>query len=66
MFTFNCYNYVTWFRLLTHLGVNNIWAANMINKNWLGKCTIGVDKQPQKWNVGSFDSSHQAKIAVQL
>ena len=34
-------NYFTFFRLLTHLGVNNIWATRVLNKNRLRiKCTI--------------------------
>ena len=38
-------NYFTSFRLLTHLGVNNIRATRVLNKNSLRKCTIIVDKQ---------------------
>ena len=59
-------NYVTCFRMLTHLGVNNIWATGVLSKNRLRKCTIVGDKQPQKRNVDTLDSTHQAKKAVQL
>ena len=42
------YNYFTSFRLLTHLGVNNIRATRVLNKNRLRKCTIIGEKQLQK------------------
>ena len=38
-------NYFTLFRLLTNLGVNNIWATRVLNKNSLHKCTIIGDEQ---------------------
>ena len=38
-------NYFMSFRLLTHLGVNNIQATGVLNKNRLPKCTIIGDKQ---------------------
>ena len=41
-------NYLTSFRLLTHLGVNNIRATGVLNKNMIRKCTIFRDKQRQK------------------
>ena len=41
-------NYFTSFYLLTHLGVNNIRATGVLNKNRLRKCTITEDKQLQK------------------
>ena len=59
-------NYVTCFRMLTHLGVNNIWATGVLSKNRLRKYSIVGDKQPQKENVDTLDSAHQAKKAVQL
>ena len=40
-------HYVTCFRMLTHLGVNNIWATGVLSKNRLRKCNIVGDKQPQ-------------------
>ena len=54
-------NYVTCFRMLTHLGVNNIWATGVLRNNRLRKCTIIGDKQPQKRNVDTLDRAHQAK-----
>ena len=59
-------NYVTCFSMPTHLGVNNIWATGVLSKNRLRKCTIVGDKQPQKSNVDTLDSAHQAKKAVQI
>ena len=41
-------NYFTSFRLLTYLGVNNIRATRVLNKNRLRKCTITGDKQLQE------------------
>ena len=52
--------------MLTYLGVNNIWAIGVLSKNRLRKCTIVGNKQPQKRNVDTLDSAHQAKKAVQL
>ena len=55
-------NYFTSFRLLTHLGVNNIRATRVLNKNSLRKVTIIGDKLLQKKrNVGTLKSAHQAK-----
>ena len=45
MFMENCF---TSFRLLTHLGVKNIRATGVLNKNRLRKCTSIGDKQLQK------------------
>ena len=45
IFMDNCF---TSFRLLTHLGVNNIRTVRVLNKNRLRKCTIIGDKQQQK------------------
>ena len=59
-------NYITCFRMLTYLGVNNIWATGVLSKNRLRKCTIVGQKQPQKRNVDTLNSAHQAKNAVQL
>ena len=59
-------NYVTCFSMPTHLGVNSIWATGVFSKNRLRKCTIVGDKQPQKRNVDTLDSAHQAKKAVQI
>ena len=56
-------NYFTSFRLLTHLGANNIRTTRVLNKNRLPKCTIIGDKQLQKTtkNVTTLNSTHQAK-----
>ena len=55
-------NYFISLRLLTHLGVNNIRATGVFNKNRLRKCTIIGDKQPQeKRNVDTLNGAHQAK-----
>ena len=54
-------NYFTFFRLLTHLGVNNIRATRVLSKNRLRKCTIIGDKQLEKRNVATLNNAHQAK-----
>ena len=60
----NCF---TSFLLLTHLGVNNIWAIGVFNKNRLHECTSVGDKQPQKKrNVTTLKRAHQAKTVVQF
>ena len=54
----------TSFRLLTHLGVNNIWATGVLNKNRLRNCTIVKEKkQPQKKerNVAYFEQLTSSK-----
>ena len=47
-------NYFTSFCLLTHLGVNNIRATRVLNKNRLRRCTVIGDKQLQKKKRGYF------------
>ena len=60
-------NYFTSFRLVTHLGVNNIRATRVLNKNRLRKCTIIGDKHLQKKkNMATLNSGHQAKSSVTL
>ena len=59
-------NYFTSFRLLTHLGVNNIRATRVLNKIRLGKCTIAGDKQLQKKESGHFEQRTSSKKAVKL
>ena len=59
-------NDFTSFRFLTHLGINNIQATDVLNENRLRKCTIIGDKQLQnkkKKERGHFEqrSTHQAK-----
>ena len=63
IFSFDIFmdNYFTYFRLLTHLGVNNIRATGMLNKNRLRKGTITGDKQLQKRNMVTLKSAHQTK-----
>ena len=59
-------DYFTSFHLLTHLGVNNIRATRVLNKNRLCKCTIIGDKQLQKKERGHFKQRTSSKNAVQL
>ena len=65
-------NYFTSFRLLTHLGVNNIRETGVLKnkkkKNRLLKCTIIGDKQLQKKGRAHFEqrSAHQAKKQCNL
>ena len=44
-------NYFISCRLLTHLGINNIRATHVLNKNRFRKCTIIGDKQLQKKEI---------------
>ena len=57
-------NYFTYFRLLTLLGVNNIRATCVLNKNMLRKCTINGDKQLQKKQRGHFKQRTSSKKTV--
>ena len=57
-------NYFTFFRLLTHIGVNNIRATRVLSKNRLRKCTIIGDKQLQKKELGHFEQRTFSKKAV--
>ena len=54
-------NHFKSFRLVTHLGVNNIRATSVFNKNSLRKCTILGDKHLQKMNLATLNSAHHAK-----
>ena len=54
-------NYLTCFRLLTHLGVNNIWTTGVLNKNSIRKSTIFVGKQSQKKECGNFGQRTSSK-----
>ena len=51
-------NYFTAFCLLTLLGVNNIWATGVLNKNRLRKWAIVRDKQPQKKEMWTLWRAH--------
>ena len=57
------YNYFTFFRLLTHLGVNNNKnrATGMLNKNRIRKSTITGDKQLKKKERGPFEQRTSSK-----
>ena len=57
-------NYFTSFRLLTHIGVNNIRAARVLNKNRLRKCTINGEKHLQKKGTLHFEQFTSSKKAV--
>ena len=57
-------NYFTPFRLLTHLGVNNIWATRVLNKNRLRRCTFIVEKQLQIKERGRLEQHTPCKKAV--
>ena len=60
-------NYFTTFHLLTYLGVNNIRATRVLNKNRLCKRTIIGDKQLQKKKKnerGHFEQRTSSKKAV--
>ena len=57
-------NYFTFFRLATHLGVNNIRATGVLNKYRIRKCTIIGEKQLQKKrNMAALNNAHEAKKA---
>ena len=62
-----CMNhYFTFFCLPSRLGVNNIRATGVLNKNWLRECTIIGDKQLQKKECSHFELRTSRKKAVQL
>ena len=56
-------NYFTSFCLLTHLGVNNIRATGVLNKNRLHKSTITGDKHLQKKERSHFEQCTSSKKA---
>ena len=57
-------NYFISFHLLTHLGVNNIRAIRVLNKNRLRKWTIIGNKQLQKKERANFEQRTSSKKAV--
>ena len=65
MFMDNCF---TSFRLLSHLGVNNIRATGVLNKNRIRKCSSIGDKQLQKKERDHIEqrSAHLAKMQCNL
>ena len=53
------------FCLFSHLGVNNIQATSVFNKNGLHKCTVIGDKQrKKKKESGHFEQYTSSKNAV--
>ena len=54
-------NYFTFACLLTHLGLNNIRATRVLNKNSLRKRTFTGDKQLQKKERGHFEHRTSSK-----
>ena len=55
-------NYFAFFRLLSYLGVNDIRAIAVLNKNRLRKCINTGDKRLQKKkNVATLNNVHQDK-----
>ena len=57
-------NFFTYFRLLTHLEINNIQATRVLNKNSLSKCTIIAGKELQKKERDHFEQHTSNKKAV--
>ena len=55
------YNYLTSFRLLTHLGANNIRAINVLSKIRLRKFTIIEDSRKKKKECGYFEQRTSSK-----
>ena len=58
IFMNNCF---TSFRLLTHLGANNIRAACVLNKNGLRKCTSLGTNSCKKKECGHFEQRTSSK-----
>ena len=59
----NYFHIFSSFCLLTHVGVNMIWASGVFNKKRLRKYTIIGGKQLQKKECGHFEqrSAHEAQ-----
>ena len=53
-------NYFTYFRLITHLGVNNIRATGVLNKNYANALSLGTNSL-KKRSVATLNSAHQTK-----
>ena len=54
-------NYFTYFCLLTHLGVTNIFATGGINKNGYGNSlSLGTNSR-KKRNAATLSSAYQVK-----
>ena len=56
-------NYFTSFRLLTHLGVDNIRETRLLNRNRSRKCTITANSCKKK-ERGHFEQPTSSKKAV--
>ena len=59
-------NYFTSFRQMTHLGVNIIRAAGVLNINRLRQCLSLGTSSYRKTNLITLNSAHQAQKVVQL
>ena len=55
-------NYFTYFRLITHLGVNNIRATGVLNKNYANALSLGTNSL--KKERGHFEQRTSNKKAV--
>ena len=56
-------NYFTSFRLLNHLGVNNI-RAGVLNKYRLRKCTIYFEQRTSRKKQCNFDKNHSRVVYI--
>ena len=56
-------NYLTFFRLITHLGINNIRATCVLNKNMLRKITGNKLLQKKKKSVHFKQRTSSKKAA---
>ena len=60
-------NYFTCFCLLNNIGVNNIWATGVLNKNRLRKYTVIGNKQLQKnWTLVLWTAHIKQKSSLTL
>ena len=57
-------NYFKFFRLLTHLGVNDIRATRVLSKNRFRNCTIIGDKQLQEKELGHFEQRTSSSVVL--
>ena len=58
--------YLTPFRLLAHLGVNNIQATIVLSKVGSASALSLRTNSGEKRNMATLNSEHQAKSALQL
>ena len=59
-------NHVTWFYLLTHLGVNNIWATGGAQQKLVRQMHYWCGQTAAKKECGYFEQRTSSKKAVQL